>query len=123
VHGGDGGEVEQGMPKPALKPAEATTSGGYDKVIIRRVINQKKSETTNCYLKELVKEPALKGRITIKWRITAKGEVESVEVASNEMGNDAVAQCLVTRIKGWKFPAPKGGGTVDVSYPFTFDSK
>jgi uncharacterized membrane protein YgcG len=127
--GGDGDYREKGgnlkekaVGKPVLKPSEASTSGNFDKQIIKRVINQKKSEITNCYNKELMKKPDLKGRITMKWRILSSGNVGDVSVSNNEMGNSEVANCLKGRIAGWKFPAPKGGGAVDVAYPFNFDS-
>ena len=125
--GGDyreaGGELkEKAVGKPQLKPADPSVGGGFDKQIIKRVVNQKKAEITQCYNKELQKKPDLKGKITMKWRILSSGNVGEVSVSSNEMGNDAVGNCLKGRIGGWKFPAPKSGSAVDVSYPFNFDS-
>jgi hypothetical protein len=31
-----------------------------------------------------------------------------------------VAACLLSRVKLWVFPAPAGGGTVKIVYPFVF---
>jgi hypothetical protein len=36
------------------------------------------------------------------------------------MGNSAVEGCIASRFMQFKFPEPKGGGIVIVSYPFIF---
>lgn len=36
------------------------------------------------------------------------------------MGNAAVENCVVTRIRGLTFPMPQGGGAALVTYPFVF---
>jgi hypothetical protein len=43
-------------------------------------------------------------------------------VRESTLKNDAVEQCIIDRIKTWKFPAPAGGGVVTVNYPFIFKS-
>jgi hypothetical protein len=118
-----GGQLrEQNMNRPVLRPADPKIAGGFDKQIVKRVINQKRSEITHCYNKELMKNPALNGKVTMKWTITPSGDIGAVVVEANEMGNDAVATCLRGRIAGWKFPQPKGGGNEIISYPFIFDT-
>ena len=39
-------------------------------------------------------------------------------VDSSSLGNPAVENCIVARVYQWQFPKPKGGGIVQVSYPF-----
>ena len=123
VGGGGDGLRERSTKTPKLKPGRFQSSGNFDKKIIKRVVSRNKKAITNCYEKQLRKKPNLKGRITISWRIGAAGTVGMVKVKSNEMGDSAVAKCLMSRIKGWKFPAPSGGGAVDVAYPFNFDAQ
>jgi hypothetical protein len=31
-----------------------------------------------------------------------------------------VESCMTNHIKRWTFPAPQGGGTVQVTYPYVF---
>lgn len=109
-------------PKATLTGGDVQTSG-FDKQVIKRVINQKKAEITQCYNKELLKNPNLKGKITMKWRVLSSGNVGTVEVTSDEMGSSAVASCLKSRIGSWKFPAPRNGSSTDVSYPFNFSTR
>jgi len=33
------------------------------------------------------------------------------------VGNAAVEQCVAQAVRRWRFPAPRGGGIVVVSYP------
>ena len=118
-----GGIKERGQKTPVLKPGRFQSSGSFDKKIIKRVVTRNKRKITNCYERQLRKNPGIKGRITIKWRISSTGNVDMASVAGNEMGNSAVANCLVTTVKGWRFPAPTGGTAVEVKYPFNFDAK
>ena len=39
---------------------------------------------------------------------------------SSTMGNPIVQKCINSRFMRMQFPAPKGGGIVQVSYPFIF---
>jgi hypothetical protein len=36
------------------------------------------------------------------------------------MGNSNVENCMTTHIRRWRFPEPKGGGQVFVTYPWVF---
>jgi hypothetical protein len=35
------------------------------------------------------------------------------------MGSDAVGDCIISRLKRWRFPKPDGG-SVTVNFPFIF---
>jgi hypothetical protein len=64
----------------------------------------------------------LEGRIAVRWVISGTGDVTLATVKDTTMHNSNVENCLVRKIKGWKFPAPAGGGVVEVNYPFVFKS-
>ena len=113
------GTHSAGVPK--IKPGKADVTGSLDKRIIQKVVNQHKSEIKGCYEKELVKKKGLQGKITLKWTIDATGGVPNAFVTETTMNNSSVENCLVNSITHWRFPAPKGGGIVIVSYPFVFE--
>lgn len=96
--------------------------GSMDKEIIRRVVNEHASQVRSCYARALLGTPGVAGRIKVKWVIAADGGVTeaSVESAASPQLRDAVAPCLIEQILTWRFPKPKGRGTVIVSYPFVF---
>lgn len=94
--------------------------GGLDKEIIRRIINQHRSRFKYCYERELIKNPNLEGKIHVWFRIEATGRVYQSKISQTTMNNDRVEECLAQRVKLLRFPSPKGGGVVDVNYPFIF---
>ena len=73
-----------------------------------------------CYQRELTKNPALGGKIVVKFVIAKDGSVSSASTKATTMNNKAVENCINGRFMRFKFPEPKGGGIVIVSYPFIF---
>ncbi|MBW2258513.1 MAG: AgmX/PglI C-terminal domain-containing protein [Deltaproteobacteria bacterium] len=45
----------------------------------------------------------LSGHIALKWAVK-DGRVISAEVVENSTGNSPVADCIIARIQGWRFP-------------------
>ena len=54
------------------------------------------------------------------WTIDGTGDVSEANVNETTMGNANVENCMATKIRRWKFPEPKGGGQVFVTYPWVF---
>lgn len=96
--------------------------GALDKSLIDAVIRRNMSQIRYCYQRELTKNPSLKGKIIVKFTIAADGSVSKAGIKSSSMGSPAVESCITGRFKRFKFPEPKGGGVVIVSYPFIFSS-
>ncbi|MGF1510127.1 MAG: AgmX/PglI C-terminal domain-containing protein [Myxococcota bacterium] len=92
--------------------------GSLPKELIRRVINQHMAQIRYCYEKELTRSPGIFGRVSTRFTIGPNGLVQDAMVPSSTLGNTTVEQCIVSKIKTWKFPKPKGGGVVIVNYPF-----
>ena len=110
-----GQTTEIGIPA-----AEATLTGALDKELIRRVVRENQRQIRHCYERLLQRNPGLAGRVTVRWRIDADGSVGESEVAESTVNTPALGACLADAVRGWKFPRPKGGGVVRVSYPFVF---
>lgn len=97
-------------------------SGTIDKEAIRRVIMANYRVIKACYERELNRAPDLIGKLVIEWDIGEKGAVLRTAVKSNELGNRAVAECLMNRLKTWRFPEPPTNQVVTVAYPFVFSN-
>lgn len=108
---------------PRIHPGKTMVRGALDKNVIRRVIRKSQNQVRFCYERELVKDPELAGRITVKFVISAKGTVVNTEIASTTMKNEAVERCLERVVQRMRFPAPRGGGIVMVNYPFIFRTR
>lgn len=86
--------------------------------VVRRVIDGNKNQIRYCYEVELQRDDSLAGRVAVSWTIVATGLVEAVQIKESTIHNAKIERCIVDKIKTWRFPAPAGGGTVDVNYPF-----
>lgn len=94
--------------------------GALDKSLIDAVIKRNMNQIRYCYQRELTKNPALGGKITVKFVIAKDGTVSSATTKTSTMNNPAVENCINGRFMRFQFPEPKGGGIVIVSYPFIF---
>lgn len=96
------------------------TYGSMSKEGILRVIRQHIAQIRYCYEKELVRTPGLFGKVDSRFTISASGWVERAEVSHSTIGSGEVERCIISKIRTWRFPKPKGGGIVIVKYPFIF---
>jgi hypothetical protein len=97
--------------------------GSLPKEVIQRVINQHRKQIVYCYEVELQRNQSLAGKVAMKWIIAATGAVAKVIVTETTLRNKNVENCIRAKIKTWKFPAPAGGGIVEVNYPFVLQSR
>ena len=116
---GVGGLGQKGSSDVQISSSEAVIVG-YDKELVRRVVHSHHSQLRYCYESELVRNPNMNGKLTVKWVIGSGGSVTQVNVLGNTLGNQKVANCVAARVKSWNFPPPKGGGIAVVTYPFVF---
>ena len=107
---------------PGMSTGDPIILGALDKSVIDRVIKQHLAQIRYCYQKELNKNPGLYGKIVIKFVIAKDGTVSSAKTHTTSMNNPIVQNCICQRFMRFKFPQPKGGGIVIVTYPFVFKS-
>ena len=96
--------------------------GALDKSVIDRVVKQNIPSIRYEYEKGLKLDPGLQGKVTIQFVIDPSGNVASATVKSSTLGDAQVEDGIARRFARLKFPQPKGGGQVVVSYPFVFSS-
>ena len=95
--------------------------GHLTKEEIARVVKQNLREIQYCYEKNLMRNNKLKGKLIMEWTIVSTGKVSLVKTRYNSMRSVKVARCVSKNIKKWTFPLPRGGGIVEVEYPFLFE--
>ncbi|WP_342374861.1 adventurous gliding motility protein GltG [Myxococcus stipitatus] len=103
-----------------IASSEVEVMGSLDKELIRKVIQANRGQIRYCYESLLNRFPKLGGKVAVKFVITATGSVASSSVAQSTAGNAELETCVAGRVRTWKFPEPKGGGVVVVTYPFIF---
>lgn len=105
-----------------LVEEESIVDGGLDKSVIAAVIQNNLAQIKYCYERQLVADPDLFGKVVVLWQINAAGIVEGATVKQTTLNSAPVEKCMLAKISGWKFPQPKNGTRVSVSYPFLFKS-
>ena len=106
-------------PVPTVSIGQPNAQGDLDKAIIRRYIKRNVQKIQYCYEKQLLAKPTLSGTVQAQFFITPNGTVAS---SSGSGVDPEVASCVAEVIKNIEFPKPKGGGGVQVNYPFIFHS-
>lgn len=96
------------------------TAPGYDRDLILKVVRRHQNEIRFCYESQLNQEPSLAGKVTVEWTIGGSGAVASAQIAESGLQNDTVENCILQRVKRWRFPEPKGGEEVAVTFPWVF---
>ncbi len=112
--------VAQACPTPASKPAIKYNQGGLTSEEIRDVIVKNLNQIRACYETELKPLPAAPQYLKVRFEIGKLGQVKSIKVLQKSSELGSVAQCSVSSIVRWKFPAPRDTETVRVTYPFYF---
>ena len=112
--GGLGGKKDVDI---GISNDNAVVMGSLDKELIRQVIHRNRQQIQYCYEMQLTRFPNLAGKVAISFVIGAEGTVQMSKVASSNMNNPELEQCVASRFKSWLFPKPKGGGIVQVTYP------
>jgi hypothetical protein len=103
-----------GIPRVSI--GQPNAQGDLDKAIIRRYMKRNIMKITYCYEKELLSSPDLAGTVIVQFFISPDGKVATSSASGL---SPRVSACVAGVIKSIEFPKPKGGGGVQVNYPFT----
>ena len=120
---GGGYYGQKGGGAPGVGAGDPIILGALDKSIIDRIVKKHLPQIRYCYQKELNKNPKLFGKMVVKFVIAKDGSVSSSSTKSSTLKSPIVENCIHSRFMRMRFPQPKGGGIVIVSYPFVFNSQ
>ncbi len=118
-----GQAVDGGSSQAAPSPDGGHLTGSLSKSEIAAVIRQHQGEIKVCYEQELARDPTAEGKVTTRFTIAGDGSVRDLNLGGfpqTTLASPKVADCIVAAIRTWRFPHPKGGGLVYVTYPWTF---
>jgi outer membrane biosynthesis protein TonB len=113
------GSGERHAPEVQVQaPAEETV--GVDAQVLARTIRGHLAQVRACYERALRRRPDLRGKLLLRFTLTAAGTVSAVEIDEDSLHDGEVASCLRAAARGWRFPpSPR---TVDATFPFIFQS-
>jgi hypothetical protein len=121
---GTGPELERGEEKRERKIVARTKAtktevfGNVDKKGVTAFINQRTNALRVCYENALRTKPGLAGKMTYTIQIGTMGNVTSVGVDEDTVGESAVRSCTQAKIKGWRFPRQEEDGEVTFTVVF-----
>ncbi|MGE0762452.1 MAG: AgmX/PglI C-terminal domain-containing protein [Bdellovibrionales bacterium] len=73
----------------------------------------------DCYNAFIDKKPAVTdGKVMIDWNILESGKVEKVELVSSEIPDEELTNCIISKIKDFRFPPPPSGRSKYVAHKF-----
>ena len=101
---------------------ESEVIGGLDREVIAQYIKTQLGQILYCYERQLSANPDLYGKVAVKFTIAGTGQVESQLIGQTTLNSVPVEGCILSKISKWKFPEPRGGTKVVVTYPFLFKS-
>lgn len=116
------GQQGVGTANVGFVEEEGIVEGGLDREVISKYIKTQIGQIRYCYERQLAASPELYGKVQVKFVIAATGAVSQQVIASTTLKNAMVEGCILRRIASWKFPEPKNGTPVLVTYPFLFKS-
>ena len=116
---GTGSGLAGRTPKaPTVAITNTSSVGDLDANIIRRHVRRKLPAIRHCYERALVSQRDLAGTVLVRFQISPLGVVQGA--VARGMDEGGVQGCVAEAIRSIQFPRPKGGGMVDVRYPFVF---
>lgn len=122
----DTDEVEEAdaAPSPERPPPDAPPTGMLDKETIQDGIRAVTPYIKACFEEGLKQDPSLAGRVVVSFEIEAEegeGRITRGEVKEAETQSLFFEACVLREVAKARFDAPRGGGKVSVTYPFSFD--
>ena len=114
-----------GRGRPRVRLGQPVVSGAIEPSAIKRVIHRSVGKFRFCYLRQLQQEPSLAGGVTVKFSVNSRGRVSLARAVSDTASPKelAVGRCFARILRRIRFPRPRGGASVSVSYPFTLTPK
>lgn len=110
----------QGRSFISTGSGDADVDEGLTKAEVGAVIHAHRKEIKYCYESASLRKPNLEGRLPVLFRIQLDGRVSEAKGDSSTLPDDFLEKCLISRLKTWQFPKPRGNKVVNVNYPFTF---
>jgi pSer/pThr/pTyr-binding forkhead associated (FHA) protein/outer membrane biosynthesis protein TonB len=108
---------------PVAIAQRAKVSGRLDRKTVQRIIRQNLSGIKWCYQDALQRNKSLKGKVKLAFTILPNGNVANPKAINPSIKDQKLLSCITKRMKRWRFPAPKEGGVVKVSYPLLLKTR
>jgi hypothetical protein len=121
--GPDGGRRLRRAHRPegpaTMRHGDPQVSGRIAPEVIQRIVRQNFGRFRLCYENGLRNNPALAGRVSVRFVIGRDGGVASVANGGSDLSDSGVVSCVTRAFYGLSFPPPESG-IVTITYPLMF---
>lgn len=115
------GKGDDAKLPPGVNMGKPEVEGALRVDIVQRIVRAHLSEVRACDRAVRSKDPKLAGGVTLELVVAADGKVSSASVGDSSVSDASLGKCLVKAAKKkWRFPKPRDGAKVEISYPFSF---
>ena len=104
-----------------VRAGDPLVSGGLSQEEILGVIRAQLNQIRHCYEKLLQRKPNASGKVNVQFIVGTSGRVSSAKVKNSTIRDGAMTGCVTSVVRRWTFPKPRGGSSVTVNYPFSFN--
>jgi len=84
-------------------------NGGLPPEMVARVVRTRVSAFRMCYERGLLRDPALAGRVVVRFLIGQSGSVNSAVDGGSAIGDASTVACMLSMVRSIQFPIPDGG--------------
>ena len=119
----EGGTVTERRVRGTIKTGSGGDIGGtgdFDSNLVQREIKKRLRAIKTCYEKALKTDPTLAGKVAVEFTIEQRGTVSGARAVENTSGSPALATCITSTVKRFRFNPGPTGGSVKFKYPFVF---
>jgi TonB family protein len=115
---------QQKVQRTARAPSGGCSGTCEGKVttVLQSALHAKGFQGRGCYERALRQNPMLEGRLSIRVRVGAQGQVCSASIAADSVGDPGVTACVLQLFRSARLPPPSMG-CVDVQVPLNFVTK
>ena len=114
----DGHGKQSGVSSALFNSLRNISSNGALPVpIIRRYLHRIAVRLQHCYDEVLERRPNLEGNVTVAFTLSNRGRVVSIDARGV---SSEVSSCVARTTSAVEFPAPRGGGMVQVNLTLNF---
>lgn len=86
---------------------------------IRDVVHEHRAQIRQCYEASASRKKNVSGKLVVHFVIGDDGKVSESSIKETTLEDEGLKTCVVSAVKGWKFPKPKHGPAA-INFPFQF---
>ena len=116
---GFGKETEASMMFGGAGDSAGEPIPAWIREMIRKRVRDRLPELEGVYADAIRRNPDLRGKLLVRFRIDPSGKVQSAEPADGSFADSAFVNAVLAKVRRWTFEPP-AGHTVEVLYPFVF---